>query len=98
MSTWPPHRAHRAREREERRQREARQAAQRAAALGDGTVYDAIAIDGPIVPDATIVAARHCERVLARGAFGKRCKAGFSHFGDSVPRLLDTALLTLAAR
>ena len=60
------------------------QAAQRAAALGDGTVYDAIAIDGPIVPDATIVAARHCERILARGAFGKRCKAGFSHFGDGL--------------
>src|SRR6476469_2639163 len=29
---------------------------------------------------------------------GKTVGAGFGHFGDSVPRLLDTALLTLAAR
>jgi aminoglycoside phosphotransferase (APT) family kinase protein len=29
---------------------------------------------------------------------GKTVGEGFSHFGDSVPRLLDTALLTLAAR
>ncbi len=29
---------------------------------------------------------------------GKTVGAGFDHFGDSVPRLLDTALLTLAAR
>jgi aminoglycoside phosphotransferase (APT) family kinase protein len=29
---------------------------------------------------------------------GKTVGAGFSHFGDSVPRLLDTALLTLSAR
>ena len=29
---------------------------------------------------------------------GKTVGEGFSHFGGSVPRLLDTALLTLAAR
>jgi aminoglycoside phosphotransferase (APT) family kinase protein len=29
---------------------------------------------------------------------GKTVGEGFGHFGDSVPRLLDTALLTLAAR
>jgi aminoglycoside phosphotransferase (APT) family kinase protein len=29
---------------------------------------------------------------------GKTVGEGFSHFGNSVPRLLDTALLTLAAR
>lgn len=56
----------------------------RAVALHDGTLYDAIAIDGPIVRDTTTIAARRCEHILARGAFAKRCKAGFSHFGTGL--------------
>ena len=71
------------------------QPADRAAALSDGTLYDAIAIDGPIVSDPASVAARHCEHVLARGLFGKRCKAGFSHFGTGLK--LRQAATTIAA-
>ena len=69
-------------------------AAHRAAALSDGALYDAIAIDGPIVPDFASVAARHCEHLLARGPFGKRCKAGFSHFGSGLK--LRQAATTIA--
>lgn len=54
----------------------------RAEALRDGGLYDAIAIDGPIVPDMST--ARGCERILSRGLFGARCKAGFSHFGTGL--------------
>jgi predicted nuclease with RNAse H fold len=58
----------------------------RAAVLCDGSLYHAIAIDGPIVPvskrPTQIV--RLCERVLSRGMFGQRCKPGFSHFGTGL--------------
>jgi hypothetical protein len=55
----------------------------RATVLHDGSLYHAIAIDGPIVPASKISTpiVRHCEHVLSRGMFGRRCKPGFSHFG-----------------
>jgi predicted nuclease with RNAse H fold len=58
----------------------------RAGVLLDRPLYDAIAIDGPIVPTATnpepII--RRCEHLLSKGPFGKRCKPGFSHFGTGL--------------
>lgn len=59
-------------------------AAHRAEVLCCGTLYDAIAIDGPIVDGAWPATARRCERILSRGMFGARCKAGFSHFGTGL--------------
>jgi predicted nuclease with RNAse H fold len=58
----------------------------RAEVLIDRPLYDAIAIDGPIVPKATSAeqVIRHCERLLSKGPFGKRCKPGFSHFGTGM--------------
>ncbi len=49
-------------------------------------LYDAIAIDGPIVPTATNPeqVIRRCESLLSKGPFGKRCKPGFSHFGTGL--------------
>ena len=64
----------------------------RADVLRDGTLYDAIAIDGPIVAGTSTVTPRDCERILARGAFGARCKAGFSHFGTGL-KLRNAATL-----
>lgn len=68
----------------------------RAAVLSDGALHDAIAIDGPVVPAAASanIAARHCEHVLAKGLFGQRCKAGFSHFGAGLQ--LRIAATTIA--
>jgi len=58
----------------------------RAEVLLDRPLYDAIAIDGPIVPTATgpehVI--RRCERLLSKGPFGRRCKPGFSHFGTGL--------------
>jgi predicted nuclease with RNAse H fold len=58
----------------------------RAGALLDRPLYDAIAIDGPIVPSATgsEQVIRRCEHLLSKGAFGRRCKPGFSHFGTGL--------------
>jgi hypothetical protein len=67
----------------------------RAEVLRDAMVYDAIAIDGPIVPPAFGLAARSCEQILSRGAFGKRCKAGYSHFGTGLQ--LRNAAAVIAA-
>jgi predicted nuclease with RNAse H fold len=69
----------------------------RAEVLLDRPLYDAIAIDGPIVPIATspeqII--RRCERLLSRGPFGNRCKPGFSHFGTGLK--LRKAATTIAS-
>jgi predicted nuclease with RNAse H fold len=58
----------------------------RAEVFLDRPLYDAIAIDGPIVPTATNPEQliRRCERLLSKGPFGKRCKPGFSHFGTGL--------------
>jgi predicted nuclease with RNAse H fold len=58
----------------------------RAEVLLDRPLYDAIAIDGPIVPTAinSEQVIRRCERLLSKGPFGKRCKPGFSHFGTGL--------------
>ena len=67
----------------------------RAEALPSGLACDAIAIDGPIVPEIDTFAARHCELILSRGAFSRRCKPGLSHFGfglqlrDAATRIAD---------
>ena len=60
-------------------------------------LYDAIAIDGPIVPTATNPeqVIRRCERLLSKGPFGKRCKPGFSHFGTGLK--LRKAATTIAS-
>ncbi len=67
----------------------------RAEALSHQPPYDAVAIDGPIIPatanpDQII---RHCERVLSRGLFGKRCKPGFSHFGTGLQLRKATTMI-----
>jgi predicted nuclease with RNAse H fold len=69
----------------------------RAEILLDRPLYDAIAIDGPIVPTATEPehVIRHCERLLSKGLFGKRCKPGFSHFGAGLR--LRKAATTIAS-
>jgi predicted nuclease with RNAse H fold len=69
----------------------------RAEVLLDRPLYDAIAIDGPIVPTATKPEQliRRCERLLSKGAFGKRCKPGFSHFGTGLR--LRKAATTIAS-
>jgi predicted nuclease with RNAse H fold len=69
----------------------------RAEVLLDRPLYDAIAIDGPIVPT-TIDSEqliRRCERLLSKGLFGKRCKPGFSHFGTGLK--LRKAATTIAS-
>jgi predicted nuclease with RNAse H fold len=68
----------------------------RADVLRDGSLYNAIAIDGPIVPvpNRTAQIVRRCERVLSRGMFGQRCKPGFSHFGTGLQ--LRQAATTIA--
>lgn len=53
----------------------------RADTLPDSTVFDAIAIDGPIVAASDSPTARMCELILSRGKFSRRCKPGLSHFG-----------------
>jgi predicted nuclease with RNAse H fold len=68
----------------------------RAEVLLNRPLYDAIAIDGPIVPTTNseqII--RRCERLLSRGAFSKRCKPGFSHFGTGLR--LRQAATTIAS-
>jgi predicted nuclease with RNAse H fold len=69
----------------------------RAEVLLDRPLYDAIAIDGPIVPAATNPEQliRRCERLLSKGPFGKRCKPGFSHFGTGLK--LRKAATTIAS-
>jgi predicted nuclease with RNAse H fold len=69
----------------------------RAEVLLDRPPYDAIAIDGPIVPTATSSeeVIRRCERLLSKGSFGKRCKPGFSHFGTGLK--LRQAATTIAS-
>lgn len=57
----------------------------RAEALPADLACDAIAIDGPIVADIDRPLARHCELILSRGAFSRRCKPGLSHFGFGLP-------------
>jgi predicted nuclease with RNAse H fold len=67
----------------------------RTAVLSGGSLYDAIAIDGPIVPATTnhgqII--RRCERLLSKGLFGNRCKPGFSHFGTGLKLRKATAAI-----
>jgi predicted nuclease with RNAse H fold len=69
----------------------------RAEVFLDRPLYDAIAIDGPIVPTATSPeqVIRRCERLLSKGPFGKRCKPGFSHFGTGLR--LRQAATTIAS-
>jgi predicted nuclease with RNAse H fold len=69
----------------------------RAEVLLDRPLYDAIAIDGPIIPTATNAeqVVRHCERLLSKGLFGRRCKPGFSHFGTGLS--LRKAATTIAS-
>jgi predicted nuclease with RNAse H fold len=69
----------------------------RAEVLLDRPLYDAIAIDGPIVHSATNAeqVIRHCERLLSKGPFGKRCKPGCSHFGTGLR--LRKAATTIAS-
>jgi predicted nuclease with RNAse H fold len=69
----------------------------RAEVLLNRPLYDAIAIDGPIVPVATNPeqVIRRCERLLSEGPFGKRCKPGFSHFGTGLR--LRKAATTIAS-
>jgi predicted nuclease with RNAse H fold len=69
----------------------------RAEVLFNRPLYDAIAIDGPIVPIATNPeqVIRRCERLLSKGPFGKRCKPGFSHFGTGLK--LRKAAMTIAS-
>lgn len=69
----------------------------RAEVLLDRPLYDAIAIDGPIVPTAANPeqVIRRCERLLSKGLFGKRCKPGFSHFGTGLR--LRQAATTIAS-
>jgi predicted nuclease with RNAse H fold len=64
--------------------------------LLDRPLYDAIAIDGPIVLTATNSeqVIRRCERLLTKGPFGKRCKPGFSHYGTGLK--LRKATTTIA--
>ncbi len=58
----------------------------RADAMPNGMRFDAIAIDGPIVTATDgPPTARACELILSRGAFSRRCKPGFSHFGFGLP-------------
>jgi predicted nuclease with RNAse H fold len=63
----------------------------------DRALYDAIAIDGPLVPTATNSerVIRRCERLLSKDSFGKRCKPGFSHFGTGLR--LRKAATTIAS-
>ncbi len=42
---------------------------------------DVAALDGPLVPNSKNGGTRYAERCLARGAFQRRCKPAFSHFG-----------------
>jgi len=45
-------------------------------------VPEAIAIDGPLLPDLVLTeSVRPCEQFFSRGLFCKRCKPGLSHFG-----------------
>ncbi|MHB8269117.1 DUF429 domain-containing protein [Bradyrhizobium sp.] len=69
----------------------------RAEVLLDRPLYDAIAIDGPIVRSLTDPeqVVRRCERLLSKGPFGKRCKPGFSHFGTGLK--LRNAATTIAS-
>lgn len=62
--------------------RTTRDSTERLAALPPGFRASVIALDGPLLPNATEL--RHlrlCETVFARSPFHKRCKPGFSHFG-----------------
>src|SRR5262249_52413449 len=44
-----------------------------------------VAIDGPILPESAVpLALREAERLLARSPFARRCKPGFSHFGQGL--------------
>jgi predicted nuclease with RNAse H fold len=69
----------------------------RAEVLSGRPLYDAIAIDGPIVPSPTNAeqVIRCCERLLSKGPFGRRCKPGFSHFGTGLR--LRQAAMTIAS-
>lgn len=55
---------------------------ERKARLPEGFVPEAIAIDGPLLPDLVdSQLVRPCEQFFSRGLFCKRCKPGLSHFG-----------------
>jgi hypothetical protein len=58
--------------------------AHRAAVLAHDHAFDAIAIDGPIVPEPALLTARTCEQMLARKPFSRNCMAGYSHFGTGL--------------
>lgn len=62
--------------------------------LPDGMIFDAVAIDGPIVPVIETFAVRECERTLSRGKFSGRCKPAMSHYGHGLP--LRKAAMTIA--
>lgn len=62
----------------------------RAAVLEDQPIFDAVAIDGPIVAESNPPLPRACELRLSRGKFSRRCKPGLSHFGFGLP-LRDAA-------
>jgi hypothetical protein len=47
--------------------------------------FAVIAIDGPLLPRSSdIKSKRNCEILLSRGMFRRRCKPGFSHFGQGL--------------
>ena len=56
----------------------------RAAALPIGVSFDLAAFDAPLVPAGPDIPRRSCEAVFYRGAFGKRCRPGMSHFGQGL--------------
>ena len=54
----------------------------RAAVIRSDSRFDAVAIDGPILPKlADFKLKRHCESLLIGRGFQNRCKPGMSHYG-----------------
>jgi len=59
----------------------------RLACLPSRFCADVAALDGPLVPqrsEGSSDSPRYAERFLSRGAFQRRCKPGFSHFGTGL--------------
>lgn len=59
-------------------------AVQRREALNNGLCYNAIAIDGPLLPQGWMPSPRTCETLLSKGVLGQRCRAAASHHGGGV--------------
>lgn len=57
----------------------------RAAVVRGNFKFDAVAIDGPILPElADEKLKRHCESLLIGRGFHNRCKPGMSHYGSGL--------------